>query len=290
MRQGSLASIRRRDLLAAAATGACARLAHAQDKPVQRPLRIGLVPDFAPVWWESKLSIFTQAMSELGRVEGRDFVFFRSGLFFGADPQQATERVMQARPDLILASNLAYAAAVHKVTQTIPVVMWVSGFPVEGGLAESLTHPGGNVTGLTIYAGGEVFGKLVQLIHEVKPSMKRIGALNSYVPPLHPVGERDIVVRGMQGAARALGLDLRVLEIAKAERVDDALTKIAADRIEALVLTSAPAIHPRRHDLMRFVVERRLPTITDAGWESAGDPQPLMDYEPDFGALMRQAA
>ena len=51
----------RRDLLAAAATGACARLAHAQDKPVQRPLRIGLVPDFAPVWWESKLSIFTQA-------------------------------------------------------------------------------------------------------------------------------------------------------------------------------------------------------------------------------------
>ena len=41
---------------------------------------------------------------------------------------------------------------------------------------------------------------------------------------------------------------------------------------------------------MRFAIERRLPTITDAGWESAGDPQPLMDYEPDFGVLMRQAA
>ena len=164
------------------------------------------------------LSIFTQAMSELGRVEGRDFVYVRSGLFFGADPQQAAERAMQARPDLILASNLAYAAAAHKATQTIPVVMWVSGFPVEGGLAESLTHPGGNVTGLTIYAGGEVFGKLVQLIHEVNPAMKRIGLLNGYVPPFHPVAERDIVVHGMQGAARALGLDLRVFEIAKAGR------------------------------------------------------------------------
>lgn len=83
---------------------------------------------------------------------------------------------------------------------------------------------------------------------------------------------------------------MRVFEIAKAEQVDDLLTKIAVDRIEALVLTSGPAIHPRRHDIMRFVVERRLPTITDAGWESAGDPQPLMDYEPDFGALMRQVA
>ena len=168
--------------------------------------------------------------------------------------------------------------------------MWVSGFPVEGGLAESLTHPGGNVTGLTIYAGGEVFGKLVQLIHEVNPAMKRIGVLNGYVPPFHPAAENDIVVRGMHGAARALGVDLRIFEIAKAEQTDDVLAKIAADRIEALVLTSAPAIHPRRHDIMRFVIERRLPTITDAGWESAGDPQPLMDYEPDFGVLMRQAA
>ena len=110
-----------------------------------------------------------------------------------------------------------------------------------------------------------------------------------FVQPFHPIAERDIIVHGMQDAAR-LGLDLRVFEIAKAEHVDDVLAKVALDRIEALVLTSAPAIHARRHDIMRFAVERRLPTITDAGWESAGDPQPLMDYEPDFGVLMRQVA
>jgi putative ABC transport system substrate-binding protein len=265
MGQSPFASIRRRALLAAGAMGACARLVHAQDKPASRALRIGLVPDFAPGWWESMLSVFTQAMRELGRVEGRDYDYVRSGLFFGADAQQAVERVMRSRPDLIFVSNLAYAAAVHKVTQTIPVVMWVSGFPVEGGLAESLTHPGGNVTGLTIYASGEAFGKLVQLIHETRPAIKRVGTLNSYVPPFHPVAERDIVVHGMQGAAHALGLDLRVFEIAKAEQTDDALARIARDRIEALVLTSGPAIHPRRHDIMHFAVERHLPTITDAG-------------------------
>src|SRR5947209_20501968 len=94
MRQGSLASTRRRRLLAAAAAGACARLAYAQDKPVPRPLRIGLVPDFSPGWWQSMLSIFTQAMSELGRAEGRDFVHVRSGVFFGGDPQLAAEQVV----------------------------------------------------------------------------------------------------------------------------------------------------------------------------------------------------
>src|SRR5438067_326249 len=55
------------------------------------------------------------------------------------------------KPDLILSTNLGYAVAAHKMTKTIPTVMWVSGFPVEGGVAESLARPGKNVTGLTIY-------------------------------------------------------------------------------------------------------------------------------------------
>ncbi len=216
-------------------------------------------------------------MTEQGHVEGRDYVLIRSGVFFGLDEQQAIARVLEAKPDLILASNLGYVVALRKVTNTIPIVMWISGFPVEGGVAESLTRPGGNVTGLTIYASGEVFNKLVQLIYEVKPGMKRLGVLMSYVPPFHPRAESDIVIRGMRSAAQSLGIDLQFLEVAKAEEVNNALAAIVRERIEALILTSASSIHRRRHDIMRFAVERRLPTITDAGWESAGDPQPLME-------------
>ena len=261
--------------------------AHAQTP--RKPYRIGLVPDFMPAW-QPILKSLSDTLAELGRVEGRDYVYVHSGLFYGADTQQALERVMEAKPDLLFTFNLGYAVAARKLTKTIPIVMGVSGFPVEGGVAESLTRPGGNVTGLTIYAGGEVFGKLVQLVHEVKSSAKRIGALMSYVPPFHPQAEADLIIRGMREAARPLGIDLQIHEIAKPEQVDDALAAMVRRGVEALVLTSDASMFSRRKDIMRFAVERRLPTIVDTGWESAGDPQPLLQYEPDFGALMRQAA
>jgi len=264
-------------------------MANAQELRPTRPFGIGLVPDFFPVWWEPLLEILKQGLTEQGHLEGRDYVLIRSGVFYGPDEQQAIARVLAAKPDLILATNTGYVVALRKITTTIPIVMWVSGFPVEGGVAESLVRPGGNVTGLTAYVSGEVFNKLVQLIYEVKPSMRRLGVLMSYVPPFHPRSESAIVIGGMRSAAQSLGIDLQFFDVAKADDVDNALNAIARKRIEALVLTSAPTIHLRRHDIMRFVVERRLPTITDAGWESAGDPQPLMDYVPDFAALMRRA-
>ena len=113
--------------------------------------------------------------AEPGRVEGRDYVFHHSGVYYGGDTQAALDSVIAARPDLILAMNLGFAIAAHKATKTIPIVMWISGFPVEAGVADSLARPGKNVTGMTVYAGGEVFGKLVQLVQESKPGIRRVG-------------------------------------------------------------------------------------------------------------------
>lgn len=283
--------MKRRDSLAALLTAISARplSVSAQELRPTRPFRIGLVPDFSPVWWESMLQIFTQGLAEQGHVQGRDYVLIRSGVFYGPNEHDAIARVLEGKPDLILATNLGYVVALRKLTTTIPIVMWVSGFPVEGGVAETLTRPGGNVTGLTAYASGEVFSKLVQLVYAAKPTIKRIGVLMTYVPPFHPRAESDIVIRGMRNAAQSLGVDLRFFDVAKADEVDNALNAIVRQRIEALVLTTAPTISARRHEIMLFAVGRRLPTITDAGWESAGDPQPMMDYEPDFSALMKQA-
>jgi len=270
-----------------ASAGPLHDLAHAQTPG--KLYRIGLVPDFMPAW-ESWLKSLSDALAELGRVEGRDYVYIRSGVFYGPDTQQALERVMESRPDLLFTVNLGYAVAARNLTKTIPIVMGVSGFPVEGGVAKSLARPGGNVTGLTIYAGGEVFGKLVQLVHEVRPSTKRIGALMSYVPPFHPRAETDLIIRGIRGAAQPLGIDVQIFEIARPEQVDDALAAIAKQGVEALLLTSDASIFTRRKDILRFSVERQLATIVDSGWESAGDSQPLLQYEADFGVLMRQAA
>src|SRR5512141_1921618 len=171
------------------------------------PLRIGLVPDQVMGPWHKG---FIDALRELGHIEGRDYVFIHSGVPYGPETQSALDRVLEAKPDLILTYNLGYAVAAHKVTKTLPIVMMVSGFPVEGGVADSLTRPGRNVTGLTIYAGPAVFGKLVQLVHEVKPDARRIGVFMSYVPPFNPRAETDLINAGFRSAAERLKLDVRI--------------------------------------------------------------------------------
>jgi putative ABC transport system substrate-binding protein len=180
--------------------------------------------------------------------------------------------------------NLGYVLEAHKRTKTIPIVMWLSGFPVEVGVARSLAKPGKNVTGLTSYAGGEVFGKLLALLRDAKPSIKRAGFFMSYVPPFHPRVEADLIIRGIREAAEPLGLDLRVFEISAPEQVDDALAQAAKQGVEALVLTSDAPMHPKRRDIIRFAVANRLPTISDADW---GSNHPLLSYAPGYRDLIR---
>ncbi|HUN69956.1 MAG TPA: ABC transporter substrate-binding protein [Burkholderiales bacterium] len=273
-------------LLALGATGGpLCDLAKAQ--PARKPYRIALLPDFPPPG-EFLLKLFGETLRGLGRIEGRDFVFYRSGIFPGPETDPAVKAVVDAKPDLIFAANLGYVIAAHKLTKTIPIVMWVSGFPVEGGVAASLAHPAKNVTGLTIYAGAQVFGKLVQLLRDVKPGIRRIGAMCTYVPPFHPPEEAEPIIREIQEAGRALGIDVRIIEVAKSEQTADALARIVAERMEALVLTSGVSTRLRRAEIMQFAVEKRLPTITDAAWLGI-EPQPMLTYATPLSGLIALA-
>jgi len=258
---------------------------HAQEQQARKPYRIALLPDFPPAW-ESLLKVFTETLRESGRIEGRDYVLYRSGILYGQDIERAVRRAVDEKPDLIFTSALNYAIAAHQLTKTIPIVMRTSGFPVEGGVAMSLARPGKNVTGLTIYAGTEVFGKLLQLLLEAKPGIKRVGVLWGYVPPAHPREEVEPMIREVRDAARLFGIDIRLLEIAKPEQTGDALATLVAERVEALLLTSGAPI--RRQEIMQFAVEKRLPTIPDFSWVGV-EPQPLLTYSPPAAALMRQA-
>lgn len=275
-------------LLAAAMAGASASI-RAQGQGERKPFVIALLPDFHPPW-EPWLKIISDGLRESGRLEGRDYVFYRSGVFYGQDTQLAQDRVVQAKPDLILIVNLGYAVAAQKAGVTTPIVMLISGFPVEGGVANSLSKPGKNVTGMTIYAGGEVFGKLVQLLHEARPGIKRIGALMSYVPPFHPRAETELIIRGMQAGARPHGLELQVFEISKPEQVDDALAAAAAQRLEALLLTGGVSLQTRREDIIRFAAAHRLAVVSDSSYGELGDAlRPLLAYTVFYPALIRQA-
>ena len=108
--------------------------------------------------------------------------------------------------------------AAHRVTNTVPIVTAVNGDLVALGLAESLGHPSGNVTGLT-YFFGHLMVKRIELLKQVKPAMSSVGVL---VQQGYSVDQ--IYLRAMEAPVRALGVELEPIEIAQPSDCDRALS------------------------------------------------------------------
>jgi putative ABC transport system substrate-binding protein len=229
----------RRDALAAI-LAATALPALAQSR--RNPYRIGLIPEFEelPTFRPELSKLFQQ----LGWHEGADFDYIVTGAKYNTlEIEAATARMVAEKPDLILAVGTSVAASLYRRTRTIPIVMVVSGYSVEAGLAESLARPGKNVTGTTIYAGTGVWAKYLQLLQSARPGLKRVGMLMSYTPPGHTRAEIAPLYRELAQGADTLGLQVRTVEMASPDRVDPVLAEIESWKPEALMLTSGQDSH-----------------------------------------------
>lgn len=253
----------------------------------KRMPRIGVLPEFGSEF----RALITQAFLQLGWVENRDYQLVELGLAYGKVPApEAARRMVAARPDLILTANSSFALEAVQASRVIPVVMVTCGYPVEIGLAASLARPGKSVTGNSIYAGTGVWGKLLQLLREAKPSTRTVGVLYDYVPPDNPVEESKAVFEELDRAAGLLGVRLQVAQVATPDRLAQALAQMDAGKPDALIVTSGAAMHSSQSRIVQFAIERRLPTIADYPWFSNVDPYPLLVYGPHTASLVRQSA
>jgi len=228
-------------------------------------------------------------MSEFGWMYARDYTFVESGLPYGPQIEEAVRRIVAEKTDVIFVVSTAYAVAAHRLTTTTPIVMFTSGYPVAAGLAVSLARPGKNVTGNTVYAGTGIWGKLLQLLRDVRPGINRIGLLWDYLPPAFPREEIDFGLQEIDNDARALGLEILFAEVRRPEDAGAGLAKLDAKRVEALLVTSGPNLFSERLRAMQFAVAQRIPTITDNHWYPPFEPGPLMAYGAPISELRRQA-
>lgn len=277
----------RRSVVLGAAAGVVLAATRAYARPRPRRFRIGLLPEFDDLPGYRK--DLAALLRDLGWREGEQFEFVLTGAKYTADQMDAAAaRMVKEAPDLILVAATAYAAAAHRLTSTIPIVMLASGYPVEAGIAHSLARPGKNVTGNTIYAGTGVWGKFLELLHAAKPGLRRIGMLMSYVPPGHTREETEPVFREVKQAAEALGVRVHVVEVANPGRAPTAMADIEARKPDALLLTSGQGLWTVRESVMKFAVDKRLPTVVDFPWAGI-EPSPMLVYAPEIGALWRPA-
>jgi putative tryptophan/tyrosine transport system substrate-binding protein len=205
----------------------------AEAQQTERVYRIGILGNVpltdtegARLW-----GALTQGLRELGYVGGQNITVEHLSTEGRSErlPALAAELV-RWKPDVIVVPNNSNALAARDATRTIPIV--AATFSERSGLIASLARPGGNVTGLTLFAP-ELIGKQLELLKEMIPRLSRVAML------WNPVNQavQSAVDQG-RGAARKLGLQLQVLEARQPEDIESAFTAMRRGRAGALLLLS----------------------------------------------------
>jgi putative tryptophan/tyrosine transport system substrate-binding protein len=256
----------------------CGRLPGQVQAPAKVP-RIGFLslgpPDSADD------GAFHQRLSELGYVDGQTVLIeYRSAE--GQDeryPALAAELV-GLPVDVLVARGLAVARAAKAVTSTVPIVFTGVSDPVGSGLVASLARPGGNLTGLSAFAT-ELSGKRLQLLKETVPAISRVAALGAHTTSPTQVRETEV-------AARALGLQLQLLEVRGPDELEPAFEAAAVARAEALVVLLGAPLVASSVRIAELAVARQLPSIApDRRFIETGG---LMSYGPNPSEIGRRAA
>jgi len=220
-------------------------------QPSARLPRIGILANYEGSSWDG----FRRGMRELGYVDGRTIAMhwrFADGKI-DRYPALASELV-EAKVDLIVTSGTPAALAAKKATASIPIVMTISAFPEKVGLVESLSHPGGNITGFS-HAAPEVTGKRLQLLKQLAPKTVRIVVLGNAASPIDVLAIREI-----QTAAAALGIELQRIDARTPDDHAAAFAAVTASGVDAMHVVGNPANFKNAQAIADFALRSRLPS------------------------------
>jgi putative ABC transport system substrate-binding protein len=229
---------------------------------------------------------FKQALRELGYIEGQTIAI---------EPRYADGRLERLSA---LAAELAtlnvevfvvpfnrVAEAVQQTTTQIPIVMTAAEEPVRLGLIQSLARPGGNITGLTIVPGAEIYGKDLELLTEALPQGARIGVLFNATSSVNALW-----LQATEEAARGLGVSLVPAGVRSAEDFEHALAVMKHENATGFIVLGEPLLvyPPNRERINALAVQNGLAAMWPGrgGVEAGG----LMSYGDNAPDRWRRAA
>src|SRR5580693_4111720 len=246
--------------------------------PVVGFLRLGSADSNA-----RNVAAFRKGLDETGYVEGQNVTVEYHWLEGQYDrvPALVADLVRRrvaviATPASTMATRLAKAA-----TATIPIIFGVGEDPVPLGLVASLARPGGNATGINVLTQ-EVTAKRLRLLHDLVPKAVRIAVLVN--PASASIAESTI--RDTREAAPAIGLQIQIFNATTIDEIDAALTALARERLDALVVVPDAFFASRAVQFATLTARDRIPaayTIRD--YVAAGG---LMSYGTDLEDMFRQ--
>src|SRR4029077_11231057 len=186
-------------------------------------------------------------------------------------------------PDLLIATSPQATVALKSATASIPIVFVAVGDPVGLGLVQSLSRPGGNITGLATYVPGQFAGKMIDTLREMVPTASKIAILVNPGNPIH----RLIVAEELPQTARKLGVAVPTVEATTAEELDIAFASAAAQRADAIIPFGDALTVNNATRVTALAAEHRLPALYIFRLFVANGR--LISYGPDFPDLFLRA-
>jgi putative ABC transport system substrate-binding protein len=255
----------------AAAWPLAARAQQGERMPV-----VGLLHSTAPGTFTQELRAFHQGLKETSYVEGENV-----GIEYRwADNQldrlpELTAELARRRVTVIVVAGHDATFAAKTATTTIPVVFLAADDPVRLGLVSSLARPGGNLTGFNILTS-EMAAKRLELLHELMPGAARFAAL------LNPANATttQAMLRDLEPAARALGLQIQVINADTSDEINSAFATFMRERPDALLVASGPFFASRRVQLAQLAARHAIPAIYSG--RQYAEVGGLMGYGPSL--------
>jgi len=248
----------------------------------QSPL-IGVLDATSAAAVKGNHDAFRHGLRQLGYIEGRNIRLeyrFADGVLDRL-PGLA-EELVRLNPKVVVSAPLPSNLAMKRATSTIPIVMATGADPVGFGLVQSLSRPGGNITGLTNFAE-ELASKQLDLIRELLPGVSRVGVLVNVTNPLHvPQWEET------RAAAARVSLTIVRFDFHAAEDLERAFSGFAEQKVEAVLVPPDATFNASRASIIELAAKARLPAIyfNRLFAESGG----LLSYGPNISENYRRAA
>jgi putative ABC transport system substrate-binding protein len=278
--------VKRRNFAIGLLLAAAAQSVRAQEPAKQHRIAIvipagpiALISETGDPFWGAILL----ELHRLGDVEGENLTVDR----YSAEGRTAgladlAREVVNRNPDVIVAAS-AITQAARAANATIPIV-WVGADPIRAGLVTSLARPGGNITGVSIDAGIEIWGKRLQILKEAVPAASKIAILAT--PFAWEFGDG----KGLREASQRLEISLIPMlpQEATPSEVQRVFAEIPQERPDAIIVSASGELSAYRQLIVELVEKSRLPAIYP--YREYVEGGGLMAYAVESADLVRRMA
>jgi putative ABC transport system substrate-binding protein len=265
--------------------GAMAWPLAARAEQAERMRRIGVLMNRAAddPYGQARVAALQQALQQLGWSDGRNV---RIDIRWHENDAERARRYAQElvalAPDIVLAENTISVTALQHVARTLPIVFAIVPDPVGAGFVDSLSRPGGNITGFMVFEYG-FSGKWLELLKQIAPQVTRAAVIRD---PTISSGTAQF--SAIQVVAAALGVEVTPIGVRDIGVIERAVEAFARSANSGLIVTAAAFSTVTRDLIITLAARHKLPAVYwDRGMVTAGG---LVSYSPDYVDQHRRAA